>query len=118
MLSALSSAIVFGRARKNQHASATQGANLLLPNSIPRNGVTQPSLRQPIRCQLQISPVTSDVLLSLRQAHEKLRTEIRTAAQTLSLRASSSHATITYLILQYYLSRASYSRLPCVASVC
>ena len=44
MLSALSSAIVFGRAPKNQHASATQGANLLLPNNIPRNGVTQPSL--------------------------------------------------------------------------
>ena len=40
MLAALSSAIVFGRAPKNQHASATQAANLLLPNSIPRNGVT------------------------------------------------------------------------------
>ena len=44
MLAALSSAIVFGRVPKNQHASATQAANLLLPNSIPRNGVTQPSL--------------------------------------------------------------------------
>ena len=60
MLAVLSYAIVFWRAPKNQHASATQAANLFLPYRIPRNGVTQPSLlsQSDVNFQFHLWPVT------------------------------------------------------------
>ena len=52
---------------------------------------------QPIRCQLQLPSMTSDVVLSLRQAHEKLREEIRTALSVL-LRENSTVAITIFCI--------------------
>ena len=60
MLAVLSSAIVFWRAPKNQHAFATLAANPFSPYSIPRNGVTQLSLlsQSDVNFKSRLWPVT------------------------------------------------------------